>query len=311
MHSETDTVDAAVCLVLLNRPYATRAELAPVVAVPEREVTHALNRLHADGLVQVVASDPDRYAARVAPDTAAEMLTRRAALRQRGNVAPAALRALPPRAADAPEVLTGRDEIRGAVAALQRGARREVLGVDRPPYVDNPAQDPIEREQLHNGVSYRVVYERTALSVPGRLDVITELVELGEQARTAPSVPMKMMIVDRSAAVIPLQVSEHTVELSLLVRHSSLLNALTRVFADLWNTAVSFGAGATPPESTPTNEERRILALLASGATDETIGRLMGVSPRTAHRRVRDLSYKLGVETRFQVGVQAVRMGWL
>lgn len=70
-------------------------------------------------------------------------------------------------------------------------------------------------------------------------------------------------------------------------------------------------AAPEPSAGEPTDEERQILALLASGATDETIARLMDFSSRTAHRRVRELTAKLGVETRFQAGVAAVRHGWL
>lgn len=54
-----------------------------------------------------------------------------------------------------------------------------------------------------------------------------------------------------------------------------------------------------------------VLSLLAAGATDETIGRLMGASARTAHRRVRELIARLGVQTRFQAGMRAVQLGWL
>ncbi|MGH3657510.1 MAG: helix-turn-helix transcriptional regulator, partial [Micromonosporaceae bacterium] len=269
-------------------------------------------------LVQVIDDSPPRYAAKVAPDTAAEMLTRRTRVhRQRIAAAAAARCRVPvrPSIGGAPEVLAGPDEIRRVNDALQRNARREVLCVDKPPYVDCNAINLIERDQLVNGVTYRVVYDRSALSARGRLDTISELVEIGEQARTASGVPMKMMIFDRAAAVIPLQISAHTIERALLVRHSSLVGALAKVFADLWHGAVPFGPGRTPVKpvtaTEPSTEERQILALLSAGSTDETIGRLMNFSPRTAHRRVRELTAKLGVETRFQAGVQAVRLGWL
>ena len=311
---ELDAIDAAICLVLQSRPYATARELTPVVAeATDGEIADALDRLRADGLVQVIDDTPPRYAAKVAPDTAAEMLTRRTKVHRQRATAAARCRTPLQRSAinGVPQVLTGREESRRVIEGLQRSARREVLGVDRPPYLGDLGPNLVEREQLANGVDYRVVYDRAALGLPGRLETITEMIELGEQARTAPAVPMKMMIVDRAVAVIPLQVSERTVERSLVVGESALLSALTRVFADLWHNAVSFGAGAAPLDGAPTSEERRILALLASGATDESIGRLMGFSPRTAHRRVRDLAAKLGVATRFQAGVQAVRQGWL
>ena len=316
---EFDAIDAAICLVLHHRPHATAYELSPLVAVvSDEEVSQSLERLQADGLVQVVdESSPTspRYAAKVSPEAAAEVLARRTRVHRR-RPASAVCRTPPVRLIPdiAIEVLSGPDEIRRVVDAMQRNARREVLCVDKPPYAASRTMNLIERDRLLAGVSYRVIYDRSALSGPGRLDTITELVELGEQARTACGVPMKMMIFDRVAAVIPLQVGTHTVEKSLLVRQSSLVSALAKVFADLWQAAVPFapaGPAAEPAKDGPTSEERQILALLAAGATDDSIGRMMGFSPRTAHRRVRELAAKLGVETRFQAGVQAVRLGWL
>ncbi|MGH3715348.1 MAG: helix-turn-helix transcriptional regulator [Micromonosporaceae bacterium] len=314
---ELDAIDAAICLVLQHRPHATAPELSPVVAdVPTEEITESLRRLQADGLVQEIDDSPPRYAAKVAPDTAAEVLTQRhRAYRQRKATA----RCLVPTPRNgndgAPEVLVGPDETRRMVDVMMRGARREILAVVKPPYAHRPCTGKIERERLAAGVSYRGVYDRSVLNVPGNLDLISGLVVRGALARTAVSVPMKMVIVDRAVAVIPLQLNAHTIQRSLLVRHSSLVGALARVFGDLWQAAVPFGPGAVPAEDSPvgepTDEERRILALLASGATDETIARLMDFSPRTAHRRVRELTAKLGVETRFQAGVAAVRQGWL
>ena len=50
---------------------------------------------------------------------------------------------------------------------------------------------------------------------------------------------------------------------------------------------------------------------LAAGAKDEQIARTLGISLRTVRRRVADLLIELGVDTRFQAGVEAVRRGWL
>ena len=49
--------------------------------------------------------------------------------------------------------------------------------------------------------------------------------------------------------------------------------------------------------------------LLASGATDSTITRRLGISQRTVERRVRHVMDTLGAETRFQAGVEAARQG--
>ena len=47
------------------------------------------------------------------------------------------------------------------------------------------------------------------------------------------------------------------------------------------------------------------------GAKDEQIARTLGLSLRTVRRRVADLMIELGVDTRFQAGVEAARRGWL
>jgi DNA-binding NarL/FixJ family response regulator len=50
---------------------------------------------------------------------------------------------------------------------------------------------------------------------------------------------------------------------------------------------------------------------MASGMKDRTLARALGVTERTVGRRLTELMAELGVETRFQAGVQAARRGWL
>lgn len=53
--------------------------------------------------------------------------------------------------------------------------------------------------------------------------------------------------------------------------------------------------------------DRRLLTMLASGMQDDTIARQLHVSTRTVGRTVANLVQRLGVKTRFQAGVYAVR----
>ncbi|MGH3735455.1 MAG: LuxR C-terminal-related transcriptional regulator [Micromonosporaceae bacterium] len=57
--------------------------------------------------------------------------------------------------------------------------------------------------------------------------------------------------------------------------------------------------------------ERRLLALLAAGAGDETIARTLGVSRRTFFRYLEKLMSRAGATTRFQLAMHATRQGWL
>lgn len=54
-----------------------------------------------------------------------------------------------------------------------------------------------------------------------------------------------------------------------------------------------------------------IIRLLAAGFTDETIARRLGLGMSTVQRHVRRIMDSLGARSRFQAGVQAVRLGRL
>lgn len=54
---------------------------------------------------------------------------------------------------------------------------------------------------------------------------------------------------------------------------------------------------------------RRILQLLAGGAKDETIARMLGMSVRTCRRHIAEIMAKLDAVSRFQAGANAVRFG--
>lgn len=58
-------------------------------------------------------------------------------------------------------------------------------------------------------------------------------------------------------------------------------------------------------------EQRQLLRLMAEGLPDTAIARRLALGPRTLARRVADLYDLLGVDTRFQAGVAAQRLGLL
>ncbi|MFF4505962.1 helix-turn-helix transcriptional regulator [Streptomyces sp. NPDC001401] len=57
--------------------------------------------------------------------------------------------------------------------------------------------------------------------------------------------------------------------------------------------------------------EVAILRQLECGRSDEFISRSLGVSTRTLRRYLAGMCTKLGVRTRFQLGVSATRLGLL
>ena len=60
-----------------------------------------------------------------------------------------------------------------------------------------------------------------------------------------------------------------------------------------------------------TRDERRLLAILATGLTDEAAAARLGLSSRTVRRRLRAVMDKLGASSRLQAGYMAGQNGLL
>lgn len=178
------------------------------------------------------------------------------------------------------ELVRGRASVALRFRQLQERARREVLVLDRPPYLLEPARprDP--------GVRFRAIYDRAA---PGSLPPHGE-------ARLLGGVPTQLVIVDRRVALAPHQhFGQDTT--AVLLRSPALLDGLITLFETLWEQAC-------PPDPVA-GKDQQLLTLLAAGLTDQAIARRLGVALRTVERRVRRLMDELGARTRFQAGLRA------
>jgi DNA-binding CsgD family transcriptional regulator len=119
--------------------------------------------------------------------------------------------------------------------------------------------------------------------------------------------------------VIPIDTGSRVIEGGVVLKESPLLRSLGVLFEQFWAQATPYpaaavrgdGAGAGRDAQTPSDVDRRILALLAAGQKDGTIARQLGLGHSTVERRVRRLLDRLGARSRFQAGVQAQRRGWL
>ncbi len=211
------------------------------------------------------------------------------------------------------EVMTGRGAVAQRFLQLQNSARREVIGFDKPPYfLDPKGPNEVELGRLRRGVRYRVIYERSALEVPGMIDLMRHYAAAGEEIRVRSSLPMKLAIGDGRLALIPLNLGEEGREGALAVHASSLLESLTLLFETLWERSVPVrfsrdGSVTKADEVGLSDEDVEILTLLASGMKDEAVARHMGMAVRTVRRRIGSLMDMLGASTRFQAGLHAAR----
>ncbi len=132
----------------------------------------------------------------------------------------------------------------------------------------------------------------------------------GEQARSLPVARLKMLIADRSSAVIRLVLEASESSAAIVVRPSPLLTAIVTCFDLMWERAASIGVSAAA-DSPLDERDRELLSMLASGMKDASIMRTLGITQRTMTRRVAQLMALMGAQTRFQAGLQAARRGWL
>ncbi|MGW3244236.1 helix-turn-helix transcriptional regulator [Streptomyces sp. NPDC001070] len=207
------------------------------------------------------------------------------------------------------EVIHGEAEQQHMIEQLQREARKEVLTFVRPPYV-SAAGNFVQKERLAAGVQYRSLYETTALVYPGAADM-PGFVEPGELARAAPSVPMKLMIVDAERALLPLSGGADRSVVSsaglLLLHPSVLVDALLELFEDRWLRGTplrmpSLGDTEEDPEFPGSPElDEQLLSLLMSGLPDKAIASQLGISLRTLQRRIRALMESTGTANRTQL----------
>jgi DNA-binding CsgD family transcriptional regulator/sugar-specific transcriptional regulator TrmB len=318
--------EQALYELLLTRPPITLPDLRALVAdrVWAGSAERALRRLEESGLVARLPEDPPCYVV-VPADAGLEALIAAreralAAARQRMNQLTARYRqaALDGDPLALVEVVHGREVVSARLAELLQRTRGEFRAIDAPPYLSDP-RDPTakEMEQLGRGVRYRIIYDRQAVSVPGRLPELQSSVNAGEEARVT-DVSLKLGINDEPVAMLPLRTDPVDLETWLVVHDSVLLDALSALFEMYWERAVPLHVRHDRPDRPdlahhdgPTDTERTLLSLLAAGLTDQAIADHLGWHERTAHRHLRATMRRLDAATRFQAGYQAVRRGWL
>lgn len=313
-------IEERVYETLARRGHCDISDLAEASGLPRARVTKAVTELVDQGMVTRLSGRPTRFAASPPDQVAGSLISamEQRLLRLRGHareLAEVHRRATMSRdnPADLVEIVEGGANVTSTFLRLQQQAQRQVRGFDRPPYLSNPESgNQEETHQLESRrIVYRVVYDRSALAVPGRMADIWNGIHAGEQARVG-DVPMKMVLCDDSAALIPAATSEYSAAAAYLIHPSSLLDAVSALFESAWDRGTPLNRlQHIEDDDKVAADDGDLLGLLAAGSTDETIARSLGWSLRTVRRHVRRLMVRAGVQTRFQLGLEAGRRRWL
>ncbi|MFD4375293.1 helix-turn-helix domain-containing protein [Streptomyces sp. NPDC058486] len=297
-------------------------DLAHRLTLPERDTERALRRLEAQGLAAQSSARTGRWVAAPPAVALGALLTQQRHELEQAELAAALLaeeyraEATEPAVHDLVEVVTGASAVTHRFLQLQLGAAEEVCAlVTGKPIAVSGLENDAEELAAGRGVGYRVVVEREVLTLPSGLLELSAALGREEQIRVVDRVPTKLVIADRSLAMVPLT-GRGAEPAALVVHASGLLESLMGLFEAVWREALPLrlGAGAQISEEEapgPDTTDLEILSLLLAGMTDASVAKQLDLGLRTVQRRVKGLMELAAVTTRLQLGWHAYEKGWV
>lgn len=243
--------EASVYLALLSRSGLAPSELAVRAKVPRQRIYDVLESLAVKGLCTSRDTTPRTYFA-VEPTLALDGLTqqRAEALRHEQDrvvrKASELIQGLMPvfhagRSQSDPlaylEVVSEPARISSRALEMARAAKVSVHSCIKRPLILTQDQNwNFIRDPLQRGVSYRALYERSALEDPELREWLTTFQEWGQQIRIASELPVKMNAFDDEAVMLSMQdpVGGPPSFTVLAIKHRGTIAFLNMAFEYLW-----------------------------------------------------------------------------
>lgn len=314
-----DTHEAAY-RALVSVGAADVPDLARRLARGERDTEGVLRRLEQHGLAARSSARPGRWVAAPPGVALGALLTRQRHELEKAELAAALLAeeyraaASEPAVHDLVEVVTGGAAVAQRLLQLQLGAHEVCALVTGDPVVVTGVENDAEERAADRSVRHRVVVERSVLDQPSGVTELAAALGRDQQVRVVDRVPAKLVVADRSLALVPL--TSHSSEPAALVVHAGgLLELLSGLFESVWRDALPLRLGASgvtghgPQE--PDGTDLEILSLLLAGLTDASVAKQLDLGLRTVQRRVKHLMELTGVTTRLQLGWHAYERDWV
>jgi DNA-binding CsgD family transcriptional regulator len=295
---------------------STAAEVERRLGMSAGRVAAALSELAARGAVRLGGSRTGRDAVwRPAPpaEVLAEARRRRPAARHPESVRYGRLAAT---LLDQPTVLDDgirhlptRAAARSRLARLNAVVRHEHLAMTPEATFDAESARsavPMDRLVLGRGARMRVL-GRAAPDLADPLELYGR--DPGEpcpEYRGDATIPMKLILVDRSVALFPVDPAD--LERGYLeVTRRPIVAELVGLFEQHWNSADVKEPAL--PEIVLGPRERALVTLLAAGHSDESAAKELRISRRSVSYALRTLMDQAGVENRFQLGLALGALG--
>ncbi|MFF7898244.1 helix-turn-helix transcriptional regulator [Streptomyces sp. NPDC007920] len=211
------------------------------------------------------------------------------------------------------ECLESIETVRVRMLELAAKAERETLALapgGPQTEANRRASRPLAESLLARSVTVRTVYLDSIRNDTASVEHAHWLAERGGETRTAPSLPLRLQIIDRHSALIPMN-PEDSSQGALLIHEPGMVVALCALFDLVWNSAEPLGCPAPRFVGLFSPQEKELLRLLSEGVTDDVAARKLGISLRTERRIITELSNRLSAKSRFQLGQRAAEEGLL
>ncbi|MCX2179485.1 helix-turn-helix transcriptional regulator [Streptomyces sp. SKN60] len=208
------------------------------------------------------------------------------------------------RQAPAPvQLLRGNDVIHQKLRQLNAACRQELQAVQPGGPRSAPALAEAARQLpdvLARGVRHRTLYQHTVRGHPAMTEFMTAMQQAGGQFRTTGLLVDRVILYDRSVALIP----DHRYsrpDHALLIEHPAITAYLAGVFDLIWDTAEPVDLVDTPTSTPPllTDEKQlSVLRLMVQGHTDASIAARLGMSARSVSAHISRASTAWGSRSR-------------
>ncbi|MDH6137905.1 DNA-binding CsgD family transcriptional regulator/sugar-specific transcriptional regulator TrmB [Kitasatospora sp. MAA4] len=213
------------------------------------------------------------------------------------------------------ERIEGLPQIRARMDDLAFFARDEIMalqpgGAYLPDTIE--AARPVDVRLLRRGLTMRTIVEAAAVEDPLTAAYLNELTRIGARVRVAAAPMERLLIFDRSIAVVPID-PVTSARGALVVRQAGLVTNMIGLFESTWANARDLAdvVSSETAEAPLTSTERQVLAILTRVDKDEIGAREMGVSLRTFRGHVAGVMVRLEASNRFQAALLAKERGWL
>ena len=320
-----DEATFAVYHALLSHPDSTPEQIASLLEKPLADVHALMDRLRMLELLVPTWTNPDgEHAVHPRVGLAGLAERRRTELNKMlGELKDAEASAeviaeqynelLTSRSSGDVEVLKGRANASRRIEELALKTREAFWGLV-PAHFDEsmPASDRSpDAELLRRGIKMRTVYLQSMTESKHALGYAATIHRLGGEVRVTPTLPMRLLLLDQELAIMPMD-PEHPSAGAVIHRTPAVVSVALALFDAYWSRATEMFSPEDRDDENPlTPHEAEVLRLLAGGAKDEQVARLLGISLRTARRITANLSERLDAASRFELGVAAAKRGWV